>query len=521
VLFVLLFITVVPRLQFQGPYLYDGDPVAYFSGAESLLENGKYLIDGKIPIWPIGTSLTLIPFIWLSEALGGAAESAAFWHGTFFIFMAVAFTYLLGKRVFNPATGIIAAIFLSLAESPFIHSINSASDPGSLAMLLGAIYLMLLFLDTQSPRDLFLSFFLLGLAFVFRWNYVFFLPLFIIYLVGDRRIWAFHLYPSFWLLGFFGFLAGISIQLYTNFIHFGNPFIIGYTQVNYSTTFVFNILSYLQNTLRVIYRVLFTWDFYAPPLTVFGVFATIALWKEKRRDVLWLFVPWMVLGTLSVIYFGVKPRLLMPIMPPLFLLGSEGIVRAFYALRKSINLHINNPKITAVCSIFLATILFTPMFARTFLSARGHFQDKVTMQQAFRWTGKQIDETTSIITQPFYAAGHNPEWLRLVGVKTWASERYAERDILSLSYPETWNDRKQCWVVVNRFWFEGDNLRFDNTKEMSARFDSLKAARHLELKNIFKGERAPRLLKKLNMLTSYPIDYMEYQSRFEVWGPEE
>ena len=87
VLFILLAITVIPRLAYQGPYLYNGDPVAYFSGAESIIEKGKYLIDGKIPIWPVGTSLTLIPFIVLSELFGGNPESAAFWHGVFFIYM--------------------------------------------------------------------------------------------------------------------------------------------------------------------------------------------------------------------------------------------------------------------------------------------------------------------------------------------------------------------------------------------------------------------------------------------------
>jgi len=434
--------------------------------------------------------------------------------------MAVAFTYLLGKRVFNPATGVIGAVLLSLAESPFIHSINSASDPGSLAMLLGAVYLMLLFLDTQSPRDLFLSFFLFGLAFVFRWNYIFFLPLFIIYLTGDRRIWAFHLYPSFWILGFLGFFAGISIQLIVNFTQFGNPFTIGYSQVNYSTTFVFDILAYLKNTTRVIYRVLLTWDFYSPLLSIFGVFAAIGLWKEKRRDVFWLFAPWVILGTLSVIYFGVKPRLLMPIMPPIFLLGGEGLVRAFYALRDSINGQNKNYKTTVIISVFVGIILFSQMFARTLLRASSHFQDKVVMQQAFRWAGEEIDDNTSIITQPFYAAGHNPEWLRVVGAGAWASGRYSNREILSLSFPESWNQKEECWVVINRFWFEGGNLRFDNTREMYLRFDSLRTVRDLELKARFEGKKEPIFLKKFNMLTHYPVDFMEYQSIFEVWGPK-
>lgn len=520
VLFVLLLITIITRIPFQGPYLYNGDPVAYFAGAESILNTGEYLIDGMIPIWPIGTSLTLIPFMILSQIFGAAPETAAFWHGVFFISLAVSFTYLLGKRIFNPATGFLAALFLSLAESPFIHSINSASDPGALAMLLGAVYLMLLFLDTQSPRDLFLSFFMFGIAFVFRWNFVFFLPLFIIYLVGDRRIWAFHLYPSFWILGFLGFLGGIAIQLAVNFKQFGNPLVIGYAQLDYSKQFVFDIVEYFKNIIRVIYRMLLTWDFFSPLLAMFGVIAIIGLWKEKRRDVFWLFVPWVVLGAMSVIYFGVKPRLLMPIMPPMFLIGAEGTVRAFYAIRKALNPQKVSPRATVVGFILMGVILFSPMFVRTLLHAHGHFQDKVVMQKAFRWAGENMqDKQANIITQTFYA-GQNPDWLR-AGWDVWASKRYSGRKIRSLKFQDTWKTENQNWMVVNHFWFGGGNLRVEKPNEMLLRFDSLKTARDMELKARFEGKPEPIILKKLNILTYYPIDFLQYQPVFEVWGPKQ
>jgi len=518
VLFVLLLITVFPRLPFQGPFLYNGDPVAYFNGAETIMNEGRYLIDGKTPIWPIGTSLSLVPFIFVAETLGGHPESAAFWHGVFFVFLAVAFTYLLGKRVFNPATGIIGATLLSLAESPFLHSINSASDPGALAMLLGAVYLMLLFLDTQSPKDLFLSFFLLGLAFVFRWNYVFFLPLFLIYLVGDRRIWAFHLYPSFWTLGFLGFLVGISPQLVVNYSHFGNPFKIGYGQLDYSEQFVFNVFVYIKNLARVAYRMLFTWDFFSPLLAMFGILSIVGLWKEKRRDVFWLFSAWVVLGTLSVIYFGVKPRLLMPIMPPMFLIGANGIVRTFLALRTSVNLEKLSRNTIIVSFALMALILFSPMFVRTLLHAHGHFQDKVVMQKAFRWAGEHMEnEQANIITQPFYA-GQNADWLR-AGWDVWASKRYSGRSIRSLDFPETW-DGETDWAVVNKFWFEGSNLRVEHADLTRSRFDSLCHNGSYELKAKFAGEAEPLLLKKLNILTYYPVDFLEYRPAFEVWGPK-
>ncbi len=518
VLAILFIVTVLPRLSFRGPYLYDGDPVAYYEGAVSLLETGEYLIDNEVPFWPVGTSISMAPFIAVFNMLDLNPERAAFWHGLVFIYMAVAFTYLIGKWLFNPATGLIGAVLLAMAESPFLHSINSASDPGALAMLLGATYFMLLFLDTQSPKDLFLSFLLLGFSFLFRWNYALFLPLFFIFMVGDRRIWAFHLYPKFWILGFLGFIAGISIQLWFNTTHYGHPFKIGYSQLDYSEQFVFSVLIWLKNCVRVVYRVLFTWDFYSPLLAMFGTIGGLALWKAKRRDVLWLFLPWVVLGALSVVYFGVKPRLLIPIMPPMFLLGAFGMVRVYEIFRSSWPGPEYLKRFMVLGFSAMALVLFLPMMMRTLLHAHGHVQDKVTMQSAFAWVNQNSPVGSVIVTQPEYA-GENDDWLR-AGWRIWASSRYAGRETHSLRYPEYWANRKDsCIVVVNRFWFEAENLRYDDTEALAARFDSLRFAWNLEQIAEFEGKTEPMWLKKLNMLSFYPPDFVVFRPRFQIWRP--
>jgi hypothetical protein len=167
----------------------------------------------------------------------------------------------------------------------------------------------------------------------------------------------------------------------------------------------------------------------------------------------------------------------------------------------------------------MALILFSPMFARTLLHAHGHFQDKVVMQKAFRWAGDNMPQgDAQIITQPFYA-GHNADWLRM-GWDVWASKRYSGRKIRSLQYPESW-DGSRDWVVINKFWLDGSNLRVENATEISTRFDSLCNSGSLELKAEFTGKAEPLLLKKLNILTYYPVDFLEYKSVFEIWGPKE
>jgi len=138
------------------------------------------------------------------------------------------------------------------------------------------------------------------------------------------------------------------------------------------------------------------------------------------------------------------------------------------------------------------------------------------MQTSFRWVGEQTKPGTTIITQPLYA-GQNDDWLR-AGWETWASRYYARRDMASLGLPEKWGPGNEHWVVINRFWFEGENMRFNDTDELSARFDSLKQAWNLQKVKQFYGQAEPLWLKKLNMLSFYPVDFMVYRPRFEIWS---
>jgi len=516
ILLLLLVITILPRLPFVGPFLYNGDPTAYFLGAQGILQTGQYLIDGHISFWPVGTSLTMVPFVWLAEnVFQTAGEAGAFWHGVFFIYIAVAFTYLLGKRLFSPLVGILGAILLSLAESPFWHSVNANSDTAALAILVMGIYFLLLFLDTQTPRDLFAAFFLLALTVVFRWNYIFFMPLYLLYLVGDRRIWAFTLYPKFWILSGVAFLAGLFPQFWVNTTQTGNPFLIGYAQLGFSDQFSWNPLTWLVNGVRIVYRVIFTWDFYSPTLAAFSFLTIIHTMRQQRRDILMLFVPWVILGSLSVIYFGVKPRLLMPIMPPLFLLGAAGIEQLYGYLREVISRDSFPSRYLIPAYGLVILLLFTPMASRSLLMTYGNFQDKKVMQQAFRWTGEMASLETTILTQSIYA-GQNNDWLR-AGWKVWASRYYADHELASLSLPERWPDETERWVVINRFWFEGENAMFEDTEAMSARFDSLRQVWKLRKVKEFQGNAEPVWLKKLNMLSFYPVDFIVYRPRFEVW----
>lgn len=515
ILLLLLVVTVLPRLPFAGPYLYDGDPTAYFLGAKSILQTGQYLVDGHISFWPVGTSLTMVPFVWLAEKVfHTAGEAGAFWHGVFFIYIAVAFTYLLGKHLFSPLVGIVGAILLTMAESPFWHSINANSDTAALAVLVAGIYFILLFLDTQSPRDLFAAFFLLALTVVFRWNYIFFMPLYLLYLVGDRRIWAFTLYPKFWFLSGVAFILGLAPQLWVNFHQFGNPFIIGYGQLGYENAFIWSPVSWLLNIVRIAYRVLFTWDFYSPLLAAFSFLGVAFLVRRRRRDVLTLFLPWLVLGSLSIIYSSIKPRLLMPIMPPLFLLGALGIEQLYNYFP-----NFDSPRVKRLFLIgygCVIIVLFLPMFSRSYLMSYGNFQDKRVMKQTFEYVHNHTQPNQVVITQPIYSS-QLENWIE-AGWDIWASRYYSKRAVVSLRDPQYWGSDTIRYIVINRFWFDGENTMFDDTDQLSVRFDSLRQVWDLRKVAEFQGAAELLWLKKFNMLSFYPVDFMVFRPRFEVWS---
>ena len=59
----LLVLTLLPRIYFATPYLFDGDPVNYYLGAKNLLEGNGYIAMGVPVIWPVGYSLSMIPFL--------------------------------------------------------------------------------------------------------------------------------------------------------------------------------------------------------------------------------------------------------------------------------------------------------------------------------------------------------------------------------------------------------------------------------------------------------------------------
>jgi len=519
VLAVLTLVTVAVRLPFRGPYLFDGDPVGYYLGARSLLESGQYLMAGKIPFWPIGTSLTMVPFIWVLEQLGLAPESAGFWQGVVFMVAAVSFIYLLGKRLFNPATGILAALLFSFAESPFFYSINAASDIGAIAALCGGTYFLLRFLDTQDPLPLFLAFFLCAFSLVFRWNYVFFIPLFWIFLIGDRRIWAFSLYPSFWLLLGSGILSGLLIQFWANYTHYHTPFLIRYWELGFSKQFVLNPVKLLANLGRIVYRVLLTWDFYSPLLAAFGLLAVALAYHERRRDLLMLLLPWIVLGSLSIVYFAVKPRLLIPLMPPFFMLGAAGLTKTFLKMREELVKRHFSPTPVLAGIFLMGGLLFLPMVARSLLNAYGRYQDKVTMRRTFEWVGKKAADGDYIITQPPYA-GRDVGWQQ-AGWTLWASNYYSGLPTLSLAQPESWREPEHAWLVVNDFWFQAENMQWADTELLRQRSDSLRTAWNLTEQKVFKGRPAPLWLKKLNMLSFYPLDFMRYRPLFRVYHRRE
>lgn len=196
------------------PYTgYESDGIGYMQMSRSL---------GRTPFWispyggGIGMPLAIKLAHFIFPDIFFAAKAVSLVSGVLFVLLSVS---VMG-RTFDPVTGILTGILLSVNPSILLYSSVSLSD------MLGAVLPLLslrLLLGEKRARDTFLSGLFLGLAWTTRPVTICFFPLPVIYfafLKKDKKILA---DPKFILISF-GILAGMSPQLWANYVLFKNPF---------------------------------------------------------------------------------------------------------------------------------------------------------------------------------------------------------------------------------------------------------------------------------------------------------
>jgi len=322
-LLLLVVVSILFRSQFATPYLFDGDPVNYFLGAKNLFSGNGYFAMGIPVIWPVGYSLTIIPFFLLFSGVGAAIASSMI-----FSTLGMIMLYLIGTELFSRKIGFAAALLLGFSETYFFNSVNVASDTHALFFTLSGIYFFIKLREHYTPKWIFLSGLFFSMAVITRYQSAAHILLPFLYVIWEKRkrelpgflVQSRNIFIPI-LIFFAAMLPFAVVQFYINYAGYGSilPF-----QYAAATSSGFGIESFkiFLNPLRIVYRLFFSSDLYTPigiPLLITGYFVI-----RNSPKTLSLLTIWTMLGIFPMIFYLVVPRYFFTVSAPLFLLIAVG-----------------------------------------------------------------------------------------------------------------------------------------------------------------------------------------------------
>jgi len=178
----LFIVSIIFRIIFATPYLFDGDPVNYFLGAQNLFSGNGYLAMGTPVIWPVGYSLTIMPFFLLFDGVTAAVASSIIFSTSGMIML-----YLIGATLFSKRIGFSAALLFGFSETYFFNSVNVASDTHALFFTLSGIYFFVKLREEYSSKWIFLSGLFFSMAAITRYQSAAFILLPLLSVIWEKR----------------------------------------------------------------------------------------------------------------------------------------------------------------------------------------------------------------------------------------------------------------------------------------------------------------------------------------------
>ena len=511
----LLVLTLLPRIYFATPYLFDGDPVNYYLGAKNLLEGNGYIAMGVPVIWPVGYSLTMVPFliIWNSPLAGVISSVTA-------SLFAVLALYALGCRLFSRRTGFIAALLLAFSESYLFNSVNIASDTHALLfILLAAIQIQKINSESNWIPYL-LSGMFIGVATLMRYPAgVFFLLPFVLtavkYLNKEKAFSKKNIAGEFrWITVYsIAFLLPLSIQVYLNIEYWNSIFPINYTLVN-EPILTFSIMKYPLNFMRLIYRIVSTSDFYTPGGVLILILGFVNL--KKNDATLNFLIILAVLGAIPLIGFNVKPRLIIPLLPFIYLIMASGLNHVLKLLDENFFIRIKSILIKRLITVSVVTIIFMPHLVFSFRIAEFNKMESQAAKEAFTWVRDHTPGSSVVITQsPYY--GHFNIW-EATGQDVWAAKYYSERKMFPVfgNIDSILSENSYVFAVINDYWQSAENARMMYSKRNIDSVNSMFNNYDLAAVKTIDSE-VSYLLWKLATLTFHPDVYFIRHHKFTVY----
>ena len=508
-------ISLIPRLFYATNYLFDGDPVNYFLGAVNLLSGQGFTAMGFPVIWPIGYSLTIIPFLLIlnSPAAGVASSIIA-------STSALIALYVLGSRIYSKPVGFFAAVMLAFAESYFFNSVNIASDSHALLfVLLAMIQLQKIDFDSPAVRY-FLPGLFIGLSALVRYSsgIFFFLPLSLLivnYLKGERDFNSDSVKRDLRWIGIYlsGFLVALSVQMYLNLKVWNSLLPSFYYTVNEPILFT-SAANYFQNLFRIIYRIGFTTDFYAP---VGALLLIIGLLNQKGNErSLRMLLIFTILGAVPLLAFSVKPRFMISIMPALFLVMAYGMQILYVRMEISLLDKWKNLRIKKIAVSLIVTLFFLPHVIFSFRTAEFNKLESKGAASAFTWVKENTPSSSVVLTQSPYF-GHFNVW-ELTGYDIWAAKYYSEREMFPVftDIDSILTKHTDVFAVINDYWQSSENLRMMYPGKNREAVHRLLESYNVKEMASFESNNN-RFLWKITAVTFHPDDYFNHQHRFTIY----
>ena len=205
---------------FHQDIIYDSDQIAYFSGAKNLLENGKYLVNGK-PDWRgVGYGHFLaIPFF-----LFGANFQSGVYFSIFCAMLTLMALFKIARFNFNWQNSILVVLVLFPAFHFWRQSTTLMTEIPALCFLVWGFYFLLQFLQHWKRRFFYLACLHFGVAILFRPVNIF-AGIFFIPVLFQRKYWG-DLFLGALMVGVL-----FCPQFIYNAVYFGGPFVSGYSKI--------------------------------------------------------------------------------------------------------------------------------------------------------------------------------------------------------------------------------------------------------------------------------------------------
>ena len=511
----LFVVSIIFRIIFATPYLFDGDPVNYFLGAQNLISGNGYYAMGTPVIWPIGYSLTIMPFFLLFDGVTAAIASSII-----FSTLGMIMLYLIGATLFSRRTGFIAALLFGFSETYFFNSVNVASDTHALFFTLSGIYFFVKLREEYSSKWIILSGLFFSMAVITRYQAAAFILLPLLSVIWEKRKRG---VPDFLkhsrnlltpiAIFFAAMIPFALVQSYFNYVGYGSILPVQYAAAT-SSGFDADLYKIILNPIRIVYRLFLSFDLYAPvglPLLITGFF----LIRNRSRTIILLTI-WTLLGILPMIFYLVVPRYFFSVSAPLLLLiavGGEEIFRSVGKLPLILKLGVykRNILVTAVLLIVLI-----PFVAQTFRIASSNKDHLSAMSSSFSWVKTNTSSESAVLTQsPYY--GHFNIW-QAIEQDIWVGEFYSDREVYSVfedvdsilfKHPDT-------YLIMNEYWQREKNLLLmypsDNIKGINRILTDYKT----ELVKTFETKRN-FLLWKLATHTNHPDAYYMNEHIFKIY----